>query len=179
MRVNTRYINSTRGDYVPCIYMMKKSESYHSRLGSLMYLCCVVRALIHSLVCWFRILQLSSIVLHPYQSVQCARVCVCVCVCVCVRVRVCVCVCACIRYLMLLLICFSYNCNSFKHLYFIRTCLTLNHHTFILNFIYLRIRLMVCFKANFFLLDNKVLFYLKGVSTTFLNDEARQLTLWK
>ena len=36
-----------------------------------------------------RIFQLSNIVLHPYQSVQC------VCVCVCVRVCVCVCVCVC------------------------------------------------------------------------------------
>ena len=50
-----------------------------------------------------RIVQLSNIVLHPYQSVQCVYVCVCVCVCACVRacvragVRACVCVCVCVR----------------------------------------------------------------------------------
>ena len=46
-------------------------------------------------------LQLSHIVLHSYQSVQCVCVCQCVCACVlwvsvCVCVRACVCVCVCI-----------------------------------------------------------------------------------
>ena len=57
MRVNTRYINSTRGTprgrnsggvYVPCIYMHAWRE-----LSLLLCLYDVFRAIINSLVCWF------------------------------------------------------------------------------------------------------------------------------
>ena len=83
MRVNTRYVNSTRGtspnedvllvdlriylwwslctlEDVPLVKFMylaftrMPGESYRRRLGSLLlYLCYVFRALINSLVCWF------------------------------------------------------------------------------------------------------------------------------
>ena len=35
--------------------------------------------------------------------------------------------------------------------FFVYKCLTLNYHTFNLDFMYLHVTLMVCFKANFLL----------------------------
>ena len=46
---------------------------------------------------------------------------------------------------------FSYSSNLFKHFVFLCICLTLNYHTFNLNFIHLHVTLMVCFKADFLL----------------------------
>ena len=63
MRVNTRHINSARGtssnvyedvplvEFMYLVFTRMPGESYRRRLGSLLlYLCCVFRALINSLV---------------------------------------------------------------------------------------------------------------------------------
>ena len=65
MLVNTRDINSTRGTSSKHHH---PGETYRRRLRSLLlYLCCILRALINSLVCWFGSYRFSehTAVLQP------------------------------------------------------------------------------------------------------------------
>ena len=49
--VDERDMHTSGGVYVPCIYTCMPGESYRRRLGSLLCLCDVFRALITSHVC--------------------------------------------------------------------------------------------------------------------------------
>ena len=65
-----------------------------------------------------------------------------------------------ICFMLLLGVClfFSYNCNLFKHFFMYMLYVELLC-VFNLNCIYLHVTLMVCFKANFLLQENKILSY--------------------